>query len=250
VIACSDVLAARFPRGKTIVVPHGVDFDLFAAPAPRADDLPTGNGEIGIDLGLKMLATCSNGDTVPALQHYRRYEAALGIAQRAGNKKRVRAIHAKIANARKDQLHKASAKIARENELIVVGNVSAAQLAKTPMAKSVLDASWSTLRNMLKYKASRHRARYVEADERWTSATCSDCGAVSGPKGIAGLQIRHWVCSDCGCSHDRDVNAARNILRVGAERRPPAEEIPAVLGRGKTLSASQTQALLYIPYPR
>jgi IS605 OrfB family transposase len=193
-----------------------------------ADDLPTGNGEIGIDLGLKTLATCSNGDTVPALQHYRRYEAALAIAQRANNKRRVKAIHAKIANARKDQLHKASSKIAAENQLIVVGNVSAAQLAKTRMAKSVLDASWSMLRNMLEYKASRHRACFVEADERWTSATCSDCGAVSGPKGIAGLQIRHWDCSACWCSHDRDVNAARNILFVGAERRPPVEEILAL----------------------
>ena len=192
------------------------------------DDLPTGNGEIGIDLGLKTLATCSNGDTIPALQHYRQYEAVLAVAQRAGNKRRVKAIHAKIANVRKDQLHKASTKIARENQLIVVGNVSAAQLAKTRMAKSVLDASWSMLRNMLEYKASRHRARFIEADERWTSQACSDCGAVSGPKGIAQLGIRHWVCSDCGCSHDRDVNAARNILFVGAERRPPVEEIPAL----------------------
>ena len=81
------------------------------------DDLPTGNGEIGIDLGLKTLATCSNGDTIPALQHYRQYEAVLAVAQRAGNKRRVKAIHAKIANVRKDQLHKASTKIARENRL-------------------------------------------------------------------------------------------------------------------------------------
>jgi len=195
-----------------------------------ADDLPTGNGEVGIDLGLKTLATCSNGDTISALRHYRKYEATLAIAQRAGHKQRVRAIHAKIANVRKDQLHKASSKIAAENQLIVVGNVSAAQLAKTRMAKSVLDASWSMLRNMLEYKASRHRARYVEADERWTSQVCSCCGTIpdSSPKGMGALGIRHWVCSDCGCSHDRDANAARNILRVGAERRPPVEEIPAL----------------------
>ena len=193
-----------------------------------AEDRPTGNGEIGIDLGLKTLATCSDGTAIPALRHYRQYEAALAVAQRAGNKRRVRAIHAKIANARRNHLHEWSAKLARENELIVVGNVSPSKLAKTKMAKSILDASWAMLRSQLEYKARKHRARYVEADERWTSQACSDCGAVGGPKGIAGLGVRHWTCPCCGSSHDRDVNAARNILSVGAERRPPAVEIPVL----------------------
>lgn len=194
------------------------------------DELPTGNGEVGIDLGLKTLATMSNGETVPALRHYRQYEAALAVAQRAGNKRRVRAIHAKIANARKHQLHEATTRIARANALIVVGNVSAAKLAKTKMAKSVLDASWGMLRSQLRYKASRHGAIYVEVDERWTSQTCSCCGEIpdSSPKGMGALGIRHWTCSGCGASHDRDVNAARNILRVGQERLAPAGEIPVL----------------------
>lgn len=193
-----------------------------------AEDRPTGNGEIGIDLGLKTLATCSDGTSIPALRHYRQYEAALARESRAGNKRRVRAIHAKIANARRNHLHEWSTKLARENELIVVGNVSPSKLAKTKMAKSILDASWAMLRSQLEYKARRHRARFVEADERWTSQSCSDCGAVGGPKGIAGLGVRHWTCPCCGSSHDRDVNAARNILSVGAERRPPAVEIPVL----------------------
>jgi putative transposase len=193
------------------------------------DNLPTGDGEIGIDLGLKTLATCSTGDTIPALQHYRQYEAALAVQQRAGNKRRVKAIHAKIANARRHHLHEQSTRIARENELIVVGNVNAAKLAKTRMAKSVLDASWTTFRSQLAYKARRHNARYIEADERWTSQTCSRCGTIpdSSPKGMGALGVRHWTCLDCGASHDRDVNAALNILRVGRERSPPAVEIPA-----------------------
>jgi putative transposase len=190
-----------------------------------ADDLPTGTGEIGIDLGLRTLATCSDGTTVPALRHYRRYEAALAVAQRAGNKRRIVAIHAKIANARRHHLHEQSTRIARENALIVVGNVSAVKLAKTRMAKSVLDAGWSTFRNQLRYKASRRGARYVEADERWTSQLCSECRAYGGPKGIAQLGMRHWVCSRCGSIHDRDVNAARNILNVGRERPPLVAEI-------------------------
>ncbi len=188
-----------------------------------AENLSTGKGSIGIDLGLKALATCSNGEVVPALHHYRRYESALKIAQRAGNKNRVRAIHAKIANMRHHQHHVWSSRIARDNEIIAVGNLSSIKLAKTRMAKSVMDAGWSQLRSMLAYKARRHRAYFVEVDERWTTQTCSECGALppERPKGIAGLGIRHWDCSACGASHDRDVNAARNILRVGAERRPP-----------------------------
>jgi putative transposase len=191
------------------------------------DDLPTGNGRVGIDLGLKTLATLSDGAIIPALRHYRQYEAALAVAQRAGNKRRVRAIHAKIANARKHQLHEASTRIARENALIVVGNVSSTKLAKTKMAKSVLDASWGMLKSQLAHKARRYGARFIEVNEAWTTQTCSCCGEipVSSPKGMGALGIRHWTCSACGESHDRDVNAARNILRVGLERQAPAEEI-------------------------
>jgi putative transposase len=194
------------------------------------DNLPTGNGRIGIDLGLKTLATCSDGGTVPALRHYRLYQARLAVAQRAGNKRRVNAIHAKIANARRHHLHEQSTRLVRENELIVVGNVSAAKLAKTRMAKSVLDAGWTTFRSQLAYKARRHNARYIESDERWTSQTCSCCGVIpaSSPKGMGALEIRHWVCSGCGADHDRDVNAAQNILRVGLERQPPVVEIPGL----------------------
>jgi len=197
-----------------------------------ADQLPTGNGSIGIDLGLKDLATCTDGTKVPALQHYRQYEKALEVAQRAHNKRRVKAIHAKITNTRRHHLHQQSTRIVRANELIVVGNVNAAQLAKTRMAKSVLDASWSMFRNMLEYKASRHRARYVEVDERWTTQTCSCCGCIpdSSPKGMGALGMRHWVCSECGEPHDRDLNSARNILCVGLERQALAGEIPVLYG--------------------
>ena len=190
-----------------------------------ADELPAGPGEIGIDLGLKTLAVCSNGDEIPALRHYRRYERALATAQRANNKRRVKAIHAKIANSRKHHLHEQSTKIVRENKLIVVGNVNPSKLVKTRMAKSVLDAGWTMFRNQLEYKAARRpQAVCIIADERWTSQTCSSCGARSGPKGIAGLGIRSWTCS-CGAVHDRDLNAAKNILRFGLERQAPAEEI-------------------------
>lgn len=191
------------------------------------NEISSGNGQVGIDLGLKSVATLSDGTTIPALRHYRRYEAALAVASRANNKRRVRAIHAKIANSRRHHLHEWSTKIARENSFIAVGNVSPTQLAKTRMAKSITDAGWGILRAQLRYKARRHGATFIEVDEAYTSQTCSSCGArpEGRPKGIAGLGIRHWECSNCGASHDRDVNAAQNILRVGLERQPPAEEI-------------------------
>ena len=189
--------------------------------------LPTGASEVGIDLGLKTLATCSDGEKIANPTCFHQLEAKLATVQRASNRVRAKAIHAKIANQRRDYLHKASAKLASANRLIVVGNVNAAGLAKTRMAKSVYDAGWSTFRNMLAYKARRHQARFLEVDERFTTQTCSHCGdsaSAGRPQGIAGLGIRSWSCSACGASHDRDVNAAQNILRIGLSAQPPAGE--------------------------
>ena len=188
-----------------------------------------GQGRVGIDLGLKTLATLSNGQKIENPRFYRKLEEKLGVAQRAHNKKRVQAIHAKVKNARQDYLHKESTKLIKENQLIVVGNVDAASLAKTRMAKSVYDVGWSTFRSMLNYKASRHSALYLEVNEKFTTQTCSQCGdcSTSGrPKGIAGLGIREWVCSSCGKSLDRDVNAAQNILNLGLSVQPLVEERP------------------------
>jgi IS605 OrfB family transposase len=173
---------------------------------------------IGIDLGLKDLATLSTGDKIGVPQFYRKSEARLAVVQRARKTpKRVRAIHAKIANRRKDFLHKASAKIATQFGLIVIGDVSPKKLAKTRMAKSVHDAGWADLKRMLSYKSIRNGGSALEVSEAMTSQVCSTCGALplSRPKGIADLGIREWTCDDCGTVHDRDVNAARNILRTG-----------------------------------
>jgi IS605 OrfB family transposase len=185
--------------------------------------LPPGTGEIGIDLGLNTLATTSNGYKIENPRSYRQLETKLATAQRAGKKKRTRNIHAKIKNVRKDFLHKATAKLAVDNKLIVVGNVNSTKLAKTNMAKSVYDAGWGMFRDMLRYKASRHGAEYRVVNEAFTTQTCSQCGnrATPGrPKGIAGLGISEWVCSECGASHDRDVNAALNILALGRSVAP------------------------------
>jgi len=182
---------------------------------PLREFAPT--SAVGIDLGLKDLATLSTGEKIEVPRHYRRLESKFGMAQRARKKRLVRNIAAKIANARKDHHHKVSARIALAHSVICVGNVSSEKLARTRMAKSVLDAGWSTLRKQLSYKALRHSGTYIEVDEAYTSQTCSACGTLpeGRPKGIAGLEIRQWECGDCGAVHDRDVNAALNIARRG-----------------------------------
>lgn len=176
-----------------------------------------GKSSVGIDLGLKDFATISDGSKVSAEKIYRNYENKLAKAQRANKKRLVKSIHAKIKNKRNDSLHKLSTKLVKNNAAIFVGNVNAKALAKTKMAKSVLDASWSIFRTMLKYKCDDAGVLFEEVNEKFTTQTCSSCGVIpcSSPKGLIGLNKRMWACSSCGSIHDRDHNSAINILRLG-----------------------------------
>ncbi|MCP5133852.1 MAG: transposase [Gammaproteobacteria bacterium] len=181
-----------------------------------ADEAPTtGTKQIGIDLGLKTLATCSDGRKIEAPRWYRHQQRRIAEHQRKKRSRQAKNLHARIANRRKDFLHKASDRLTKECELIVVGDVGSARLAKTNMAKSVNDAGWAMFRHLLEYKAMARKVVYREVSERFSTQTCSDCGAIGGPKGREGLGIREWVCGECGAIHDRDVNAAMNILRMG-----------------------------------
>lgn len=164
------------------------------------------------------MATCSDGARLENGRFYRDLEPKLAIAQRAGKKARVRAIHAKIANRRRDALHQFSRALVKRCGTLIVGDVSARKLVKTPMAKSVLDAGWSQLKTMLAYKCAHAGIVFKEVNEAYTTRTCSSCGSLSGPQGVNGLRMREWTCSECGVTHDRDVNAARNILAVGHGR--------------------------------
>lgn len=175
-----------------------------------------GKQSVGLDLGCKETVTDSNGDGI-AGREYRKLEVALGKAQRARKKKRVKSLHAKIKNRRKDQQHKYTRKLVRENAAVFVGNVSGQKLIKTKLAKSVLDAGWHQLKTLLEYKCAHAGIVYEEIDEYNSTQTCSHCGCLppERPKGIAGLRIREWTCSECGAEHHRDINAARNILAAG-----------------------------------
>ena len=177
----------------------------------------TGTKSVGIDLGCADAITDSNGVKVRG-RRYRELEQKLGIAQRARNQQRIRAIHAKIKHRRLDDLHQYTRKVVNENAAIFVGNVSSQAMVKTKLAKSALDASWGTLRTMLDYKCAHAGIVFDEVNEAYTTQTCSCCGSrQNSPKGRAGLGIREWTCG-CGVTHDRDINAARNILALGHQR--------------------------------
>lgn len=183
----------------------------------EADTLDAVSGEaIGIDLGLKDLASMSDGSKIEHPTWYRRMEQRIATAQRANKKKQVKKLHAKVKNQRNDLLHKESTKLVKKHSQIFVGNVKPSTIAKTRMSKSSLDAGWAKFKTMLEYKALMHQGLFVEVNESYTTQTCSSCGVIpdESPKGIAGLGIRQWTCH-CGVTHDRDTNAAKNITARG-----------------------------------
>ncbi|MGA7541214.1 MAG: transposase [Steroidobacteraceae bacterium] len=216
---------AQDARGRcylNVTVPALRSVAARCAPSPTDEAL-------GIDLGLKALAAFSDESlqNIDAPRFYRDLEPALEGAQRARKKDRVRAVHAKIANRRKDFLHPCSTGLVKSGyAAIFVGNVNASALARSGHGKSVLDAGWSALRTMLRYKCDDAGVWFEEIDEAFSTQTCSVCNSRTGPQGREGLGMREWICPVCGTTHDRDRNSACNILAAG--RRRLAEGIPAI----------------------
>ena len=178
----------------------------------------TATGEIGIDLGCKTAATCSNGDKLET-KFTQQYAEKLASAQRAHKKKQTKRIHRKIKNSRADATHKFTSKLVKENRLIVAGNVKSSSFTSGKLAKSVYDANWFAINRQLEYKSRRAGCQFIVVNEKFSTQTCANCLQItdSSPKGVAGLGIREWICDCCGQLNDRDVNAAKNILRFGRE---------------------------------
>jgi transposase len=195
----------------------------------------------GYDLGLKDFLTDSDGNKVEAQRFYRDLEPKIAVAQRAGKKDRVRALHAQVANRRRDTLHKLSTTAVRTRTALFVGNANAAALARAPMAKSVLDAGWSAFRTMLQYKCDDAGVWFAVVDEAFSTQDCHVCGTRAGPRGREGLDVREWTCPTCGANHERDTNAARNIRARGLAQ---MEKVFAEAGEAKACEAVSNKVLL------
>ncbi len=177
-----------------------------------------GTGQVGIDLGCKDSAVSSDGDQLQ-IKVTHQYAEKLATAQRAKNKKRVKAIHAKIKNTRQDLIHKFTSKLVKSNSLIVVGQIKSTSFTSSKLAKSVYDAGWFEIKRQLDYKCANAGCHYIEVNEAYSTQVCSCCGSrQDSPKGREGLGIREWFCRSCKTTHNRDVNGAKNILAVGLDR--------------------------------
>ena len=217
----SSVTVIREPDGR-----YYASFVIERSASP----MPACEREAGIDVGLDRLAVTSDGQIIAnprflraKQRHLARAQRALsrkakGSANRAKARRRVAVLHRKVREARLDHAHKTALRLVRDNQAVYAEDLAVSGLGRTRLAKSVYDAGWSQLLRLLAEKAE-HYGRTFHRIGRFvpTSQICSQCGTKDGPKPLG---VRQWSCPACGAVHDRDVNAARNILAAGrAERR-------------------------------
>ncbi|MFG2514381.1 RNA-guided endonuclease InsQ/TnpB family protein [Streptomyces sp. NPDC048584] len=188
-------------------------------------EAPATTNAVGLDAGVTSLVTLSTGEKIANPSHERRDRACLARAQRELARKakgsanrekarlRVAKVHARIADRRRDFLHKLSTRLVRENQTVVIEDLPVRKLLKNGrLARAISDASWTELRSMLEYKCAWYGRDLVVIDQWFPSSKlCGACGTVAAK---LPLNVREWTC-DCGAVHDRDVNAARNILAAG-----------------------------------
>ncbi|WP_033332245.1 RNA-guided endonuclease InsQ/TnpB family protein [Streptomyces novaecaesareae] len=225
------------PSSVTIVLDPSGRYHASFVVEVEPDPLPEVDAEIGIDLGLTTYAVLSDGSVIDNPRFLRKAEKKLKAAQRElsrkakGSKNRAKArakvakAHAKVADTRRDWLHKQTTKLIGENQAVYLEDLNVRGLGRGRLAKSVHDAGWSTFRRLLEEKAARY-GRYIGIVHRAfpSSQLCSECGHRDGPKPLA---VRAWTCGTCGVLHDRDLNAARNILAAGQADRLNAPGGPA-----------------------
>ncbi|MFF4053267.1 RNA-guided endonuclease InsQ/TnpB family protein [Streptomyces chartreusis] len=194
---------------------------------PSAKPLAATSRAVGIDVGLEYLLTLSTGEKFANPRHERRDRERLANAQRElsrkakGNganrrkaRKKVAKIHARIADRRRDVLHKLTTRLVRENQTLVIENLTVCNILKNrSLARAISDAAWGEFRRMLEYKADWYGREVIAVDRFFPSSKlCSHCGSLAE---AMSLNVRTWTCDNCGTTHDRDENAAKNLLAAG-----------------------------------
>jgi transposase len=202
--------------GRVVKRASGWYLCLFIDAAPESIPV-VGNMRVGIDPGFKSLITLSDGEKVERPRELEGDAQRLVQSQRGHNGRLTARLKEHEANQRKDRNHKLSRRLVAENQFIAFSADRHKAIAKR-FGKSVASSGHDQLRQMLSYKSKCRTdglGVYVEVDSRNSTKTCSPCGALTGPSGLAGLRVRQWTCAHCGAEHDRDVNAAINTLVAG-----------------------------------
>jgi putative transposase len=223
------------PSSVTVIMEPDGRYYLSFVVERDAQPLAASDREVGIDLGLDRLVVTSDGEITDNPRFLRKRQRKLAYLQHAASRKqkgsanrrkankRVAVAHRKVRDARLDHAHKTALRLIRENQVVYAEDLAVGGLARTRLAKSVYDAGWSQLVRLLAEKAEHHGRTFLQIGRFVPSSQlCSACGRVDGPKP---LSVRTWECP-CGARHDRDVNAAQNILAVGQTERLNASGAP------------------------
>jgi putative transposase len=212
------VTVSRDPCGRWYV--------SFAVDVADPVQLPATGAVVGVDLGIKDFAVTSDGEKIPnprslakRERNLARYQRRLarcqkGSANRAKARAKVARAHRKVRASRTDFLHRASARLVRDHDVIVLEDLAVTNMVRNrSLAKAISDCGWGEFRRQLEYKAAT-AGRHAIVINRWypSSKTCSACGYLLAS---LSLSTRTWQCPSCGIRHDRDVNAAKNILAAG-----------------------------------
>jgi len=213
----STVTVSRDPAGRWFV---SLLCECAVEPHPAIDTV------VGVDAGITSLVTLSSGEKIANPRHERRDRDRLALVQRrlartqkgSANRDKARLkvarVHARIADRRKDFLHKLTTRLVRDNQAVVIEDLSVRNMTRNHhLARAISDAAWRQMRAMLEYKCQWY-GRDLVVTGRWypSTTTCSACGHRAGP---LPLNLRQWDCANCGTRHDRDINAAVNIRAAG-----------------------------------